>query len=103
VLYAAIRDPDSVADERVTGALSTVGLLAGAWLGVRLTRGIPGERAARAPGRRPGSTRGDDAPVALIGRASDGTWAAGSVVVAPLSRALAPQRGLAVSLVGAAF
>ena len=48
-------------------------------------------------------TGDDDAPVALVGRSSDGHWGLGGVGFAPLSRALAPQRGLALQLVGATF
>jgi hypothetical protein len=40
LLYAAIHDSGSTSDERLTGVLSTAGLLGGAYLGVRLTRGM---------------------------------------------------------------
>jgi len=100
VLYAAIHSPTSTVDDRVTGALSTAGLVAGAWLGFRLTRNmdegldVPDDKSPREP---------DDAPVALIGRSSSGRWGFGGVGLSPLSPALAPQRGLALQLVGATF
>ena len=45
----------------------------------------------------------DDAPIALIGRSSSGRWAPGGLGVVPLSPALAPERGLAVPVIGATF
>lgn len=99
LLYAGIYDKDTKADERVTGFLSSAGLIAGAWIGFRLTRKmdvdgdvLPGKREVR-----------DDAPIALIGRHSDGRWAPGALTVQPLSQALAPQRGMALPLLGATF
>src|SRR5690606_26528065 len=40
LLYGAIYDSGSKADERVVGLLSSVGLVGGAYLGFRLTRGM---------------------------------------------------------------
>lgn len=100
LLYAAIRDDGSNADERLTGALSTVGLVAGALLGFRLTRGMD-DGLDTIDGKRKAAP--DDAPVALVGRSSAGTWGIGGLGIAPLSRALAPQHGMAVQLVGATF
>jgi hypothetical protein len=100
LLYAAIHSPSSTADDRITGLLSSAGLVAGAWLGFRLTRGmdegldVPDGKSSRDP---------DDAPVALVGRSSAGRWGFGGVGLAPLSPVLAPQRGLALQLVGATF
>lgn len=99
LLYAAIRTRTSNADERVVGALATAGLVAGAWLGFRLTRGM--DEGLDVPDGRP--ARDDDAPLALVGRSSSGRWGLGGVAIAPLSPELAPQRGLALQLVGAAF
>jgi hypothetical protein len=99
LLYAAIHTSSSTADERITGLLSSVGLVAGAWLGFRLTRGmddgldVPDGKAAEP----------DDAPVALVGRNSSGRWGFGGVGLTPLSPVLAPQHGLALQLVGATF
>jgi hypothetical protein len=100
LLYAAIQSPTSTADERVTGLLSTGGLIAGAWLGFWLTRGMD-EGLDTLDGKpRKGD---DDAPVALVGRSSSGRWGLGGLGIAPLSPRLAPQRGLALQLVGATF
>ena len=100
VLYAGIHKASSTADERVTGALATAGLVGGALLGFRWTRGMD-EGLDTLDGKpRKGA---DDAPVALVGRSSDGHWGLGGVGFAPLSRALAPQPGMALQLVGATF
>lgn len=102
LLYAGIRDPNSTADERVTGILSTAGLVAGAYLGFRLTRGMD-EGLDTLDGKRHDHQDPDDAPVALVGRSSAGRWGLGGLGLAPLSPALAPQRGMALQLVGAKF
>jgi hypothetical protein len=100
LLYAAINSPSTTADERITGLLSTGGLLAGAWLGFWLTRGMD-EGLDTLDGKP--HKGDDDAPVALVGRSSSGRWGIGGLGISPLSRALAPQRGLALQLVGATF
>lgn len=95
-LYAAIYDGEGNGDERAVGALSTIGLVAGAYLGFRLTRGMDVGLDVRA-----GATATiDDAPPAVIGRHSDGRWTLGALAIQPLSRELAPQPGLAMPLVG---
>jgi hypothetical protein len=100
LLYAFIRDSGSTVDDRVTGLLSTAGLLGGGYLGLRFTRGMdPGlDTLDDKPAKEP-----DDAPLALIRRGSTGRWALGSMAIAPLSRALAPQHGMALQLLGGAF
>jgi hypothetical protein len=100
LLYAAIHDPTTTVDERITGLLSTGGLIAGAWLGFWLTRGMD-EGLDTLDGKP--HKDADDAPVALVGRSSAGRWGIGGLGIAPLSPALAPQRGLALQLVGATF
>jgi hypothetical protein len=99
LLYAGVYDKDSAGDERLTGFLSSAGLVAGAWLGFRMTRNMDGDMEVL-PGKK---REVDDAPVALVSRHSDGRWAHGALAVQPLSQALAPQRGMAVPLFGAAF
>lgn len=99
LLYAAIHDPGTAADERITGLLSTGGLVLGAYLGFRWTRGMD-EGLDTLDGKR---SPPDDAPVALISRGSSGRWGLGGLGLAPLSQRLAPQRGLALQLVGATF
>lgn len=99
LLYAAIHDPSTTADERVVGLLSTVGVLAGTYIGFRLTRDLDVDQDVK-----PGATKEtDDAPVAVVGRSSSGRWGLGMLGVSPLSRELAPQPGLAVPLVGATW
>jgi hypothetical protein len=99
LLYAGIHSASSTADERITGILSAAGMVGGAWLGFRWTRGMD-EGLDTLDGKRHAA---DDAPVALVGRSSDGRWGIGGLGLSPLSPALAPQRGMALQLVGAAF
>lgn len=94
LLYAAIYDSSTRSDERVVGLLASAGLVGGAYLGFHLTRGMdagldvtPGERTT------------DDAPVALVGRSSDGRWRVGGLGLAPVQN----SRGATLSLVGATF
>lgn len=99
LLYAGIHDKSTNADERVTGLLSTAGLLGGAYLGFRLTRDLDVGLDV-VPGQRPAT---DDAPVSLIGRHSDGRWAMNGLTIQPLSQRLAPQSGMTVPLLGGAW
>jgi hypothetical protein len=102
LLYAAINDSSSTTDEQVTGLLSSAGLVVGAYLGFRWTRGMDeGRDVLDDNGSRARTV--DDAPVALIGRSSVGRWELGGVGISPLSPVLAPQHGMALQLVGAAF
>jgi len=102
LLYGLMYSPDSTADERITGVLSTAGLVVGAYLGFRWTRGMDdgldtlGSETAR-------NQPADDAPPALVGRSSDGRWGLGGLGIQPLSRSLAPQPGMALQVVGATF
>ena len=98
LLYAGIHDRSKTSDERLTGALSTAGLVVGTWLGFRLTRDLD-----RGKDVLPGKIRPHDAPPSLLGRSSDGSWSLGALAVQPLSQKLAPQRGMALSLVGGTF
>jgi hypothetical protein len=101
LLYAAIEDGNSNNDERLTGLLSTGGLVIGALLGFRLTRDMDdGLDTFDGDGKRKDA---DDAPVALVSRSSSGRWGIGGLGLSPLSRQLAPQPGLALQLVGATF
>ena len=92
LLYAGIYDDTTDNDEQLVGALATAGLLGGAFIGFRLTRNmdlgkdLPADEAA-------------DAPIALIGRHSNGRWSTNGIGVAPA--VLSPQPGLTFSLVGA--
>jgi hypothetical protein len=99
LLYAGIYDKDTKADERVTGFLSSAGLIAGAWIGFRLTRKMDIDQDVLPRKKR----ELDDAPIALLGRHSDGRWTPGALTIQPLSQALAPQRGMALPLLGATF
>jgi hypothetical protein len=100
LLYAAIHSPTSTVDDRITGLLSTGGLVLGAYLGFRWTDGMD-EGLDTLDGKP--ARDADDAPVALIGRSSSGRWGLGGLGIQPLSPVLAPQRGMALQLVGGAF
>jgi hypothetical protein len=97
LLYAGIYDDTTDTDERIVGALSTAGLLAGAFVGFRLTRGMDAGKDLPAREAR------EDAPVALVGRHSNGRWTANGIGLAPLSPQLAPQPGMALSILGGRF
>jgi hypothetical protein len=98
LLYAVIADSSTSADERVVGFLSSAGLVGGAYLGFRLTSDF--EVGQDVHDRK----ATDDAPAALFGRHSDGTWSFGGLGVQQLSSRLAThQRGLTFTLVGATF
>jgi hypothetical protein len=101
LLYAAIHDPHSTIDERITGLVSTGGLVLGAYLGFRFTRGMDDGLDTR--DRKSRKRDVDDAPVALVGRSSWGRWGFGGLGLVPLAPALAPQHGMALQLVGATF
>jgi hypothetical protein len=101
LLYAGIYDRSTRDDERAIGALSSLGLVTGAFVGFRLTRGMD-EGQDLVPGR-PRVIEPDDAPPALLGRSSRGRWRSGVLAIRPLSRELAPQPGMALSLVGATW
>ncbi|MBA2540527.1 MAG: hypothetical protein H0V17_12875, partial [Deltaproteobacteria bacterium] len=98
LLYAAIYQSGSTSDERTVGALSCLGLLAGTYVGFRITAGM--DRGADAMPRKPSD---QDAPASLLSRSSSGRWGMSPPAIQPLSRQLSPQPGMALSLVGATF
>ena len=100
LLYAAIYDPHSTADERLVGGLASIGLIGGTWLGFYLTRDL--DVGLDVSSHKP-QRHDDDAPAAMLGRSSSGTWALEGVALKPLDPRLAPQTGVAVTLVGATF
>ncbi len=97
LLYAAIYDRSGHGDERTVGALSSIGLVAGLYLGFRLTSDLDVGLDVQA------TPAADDAPAAVVGRHSDGRWSLGALSISPLSPELAPQPGLAVPVLGGAF
>ena len=100
LLYAGIHDATTTSDEQTVGLLASAGLVAGAYVGFRLTRGMD-DGLDTLDGKL--HVQVDDAPVSLLQHHSDGRWALGSIALQPLSAELAPQRGMSVPLVGAAF
>lgn len=96
LLYGAIYDSGSKADERVVGLLSSVGLVGGAYLGFRLTRGMD-------EGLDVHANQVNDAPAAAIGRNSDGSWSVGRIGLQPLSGKLSTDSGLTFTVLGATF
>jgi len=99
LLYAAIYDPHSTGDERTVGALSSIGLIGGTWLGFYLTRDMDIGLDVNSHKKK----QDDDAPAAMLGRSSSGRWAIDGLALHALDPRLAPQRGLAVTLLGATF
>jgi len=84
--------------QRGVGALSTVGLIAGAWLGFYLTRDMDVGLDVR------DDAKPADAPPAVVGRDSDGKWHLGGLAIAPLSPQLANnQHGAALTVLGGKF
>jgi hypothetical protein len=98
LLYAGIYNKDTTADERVTGALSALGMLAGAYLGFRLTRGMD-----EGLDVQDGKKSADDAPAATLRRSSDGSWAFGGFGLTPLADQRKGESGAAFTLLGGAF
>jgi hypothetical protein len=92
-------DPHSSADQRVTGALSTLGLVGGLWLGFYLTRHV--DEGLDVPDHA--KPDADDAPPAIVGRSSDGHIGLGGLAILPLSPQLSTDHGAALNLFGARF
>jgi len=91
-LIFAAADGDSD-DAQVAGGFSILGMVGGAWLGFRVTRGWDAAPAAR-----------DDAPPAVVRRGSDGNWSVGAPALRPAQDpSLGPSlgRGASISLFGA--
>jgi len=94
LLYAGIRDSGTDNDEQVVGLLSSAGLVGGAYLGFRLTRGMDAGLDVHAP-------RVDDAPPAALARNSDGSWTVGGLGMTPLSSKLSRgTSGMTFTLLG---
>ena len=99
LLYAAINDSSTDSDERLAGALSTLGLVGGAWLGFYLTRNM--DVGLDVPdGVTPKSA---DAPPAVVGRASDGTWQLGGLGLMATPPALTNRTSVSLTLLGGRF
>ncbi|MFT3699626.1 MAG: hypothetical protein QM831_41140 [Kofleriaceae bacterium] len=102
LLYAGIHDKHATWDDRLTGGLSTLGLVGGAILGFYLTRHVDEGMDTNDFIHHDA----DDAPAAVLGRSSDGKWALNGVGIQPLSSQLvqgAQPQGMTLSLVGATF
>lgn len=101
LLYAGIHDPTTTADERITGLLSSAGLIGGAYLGFRLTDHM--DEGLDTLDGKPVKPPEDEPPPAILGRSSDGSWNVNGIGIAPLSPALAPQHGMAFGLLSGRF
>ncbi len=99
LVYPLVSSSDSNNDEQVIGLLSTAGLLAGAYFGVRLTSGLDEGKDVPLRGRK--AERDDDAPLALLRRSSSGQLGLG--FVAPRTSHLAPQPVLVFDLAAGRF
>ena len=100
LLYAAIHDKTSTTDERVTGLLSVGGIVGGLYLGFRLTEDMD---VGLDTHETDAGKKAPEPAIAVINRASDGSWDLGALAIAPLDPHLAPQKGLALSVLGARF
>jgi hypothetical protein len=98
LLYAAIRSDSTNADERVTGLLSSAGLVGGAWLGFYLTRHM--DEGLDVPDDEQPQKK-DDAPPSVVGRSSDGRWQLGGLGL--MTTPISPHHDTTVSLVGATW
>lgn len=96
LLYAGIHTDSSTADERVTGLLSSAGLVCGAWLGFYLTRHMD-EGLDVPDGGQP--EKKDDAPPSVVGRSSDGRWQLGGLGL--MTTPVSPRHDMTLSVVGA--
>lgn len=100
LLYAAISDDTINDDEQAIGFLSTSGLVLGAYLGFRWTRGMDDGKDVKTDE----NAEKDDAPPAAVMRDSAGHWRLGSIVPRALSRTLDDrQRGTTFTLLGGSF
>nr|HEX4317471.1 hypothetical protein [Kofleriaceae bacterium] len=96
LLYPLIYDSTSDSDERLVGLLSTTGLVAGTILGFRWTKHVD-EGLDVKPSKQ-------DAPPAVVGLSSDGSWSLAGLGVQPLSRQLDNhQHGTTLTVFSAAF
>jgi hypothetical protein len=84
LLYAGIYDKSTDSDERLVGGLATAGLLAGAYIGFRITRHMDeGKDTLRDSGPA------EEAPIGLR--------------IGPTPLVMTPRQGMAFSIVGGAF
>ena len=98
LLYLGVRDDSTTSDEQVIGLLSTGGLVGGAYLGFRYTRGMDDGLDTKS------GKPEEDAPPAALTRNSSGEWNLGTIAPHALSRTLDDrQRGTAFTLLGGAF
>ncbi len=98
VLYGLAADDTTNNDEQAFGFLSAAGLVTGALLGRKFSRGLDGGSDSAAGG--------DDAPAALVRRGSQGGWGVGTPALRPHNaRALGPVlgSGAALDVVGVRF
>ena len=95
--YPLFSAGDTNNDEQVVGLVSTVGLLAGAYLGFRFTAGLDVDKDVPLGKRK----QVDDAPLALLRRSSVGRLAAGGLAVRTSQQA--PQPAYLVDVVAGRF
>lgn len=98
LLYLAINDGESTNDEQAIGLLSTAGILAGAYLGYRWSRGLAGGEV------QPGGKRRSDPDlggVGMIHRDRDGSWSLRPALPRPAT--VDDRRAWMLDVAGGAF
>lgn len=98
LVYPLVSSGDTNNDEQAIGLVSTIGLLAGAYLGFRWTAGLDAGKDVHVGGRK---AEPDDAPLALLRRSSDGRYSAGAP--SPRTSVQAPQPAYLLDLVAGRF
>jgi hypothetical protein len=101
LLYAGISDDSTTSDERAIGLASTAGLVAGAYLGYRWTRGMAGEESGTERRKRAPVDDGTVPLPALLRRDKRGSWTVGPAL--PRTVSVDGGRAWLVDLVGGAF
>lgn len=97
LIYAGIKDDSTTSDERAIGLISSAGIVAGAYLGYRWSRGLPHESGSVKP-----STDDGTVPMpALLRRDSRGAWTVGPAL--PRAAKVGGQRAWLVDVVGGNF
>jgi hypothetical protein len=85
LVYLAVKDDETTSDEQGVGLASTAGIVAGLYLGYRLTRGLAGTEVGP-HGERSGDNSDEDSTgTALLHRSRSGRWSVSPVLPRPVA------------------